>query len=132
MALSAVEKDYRLRNVLTLRKKMTSREVILEILKLKKFLKDNGLKKNGFITTVTFSIEMQDGVPLIDMEILVPLPKRVTITNEYIFKPIFHVVNAVCISKESDKETSRIHNLLCWNIYDKIMGSKQQKDFLLA
>ncbi len=132
MALSAVEKDYRLRNVLTLRKKMTSREVILEILKLKKFLKDNGLKKNGSITTVTFSIEMQDGVPLIDMEILVPLPKRVTITNEYVFKPIFHVVNAVCISKESDKETSRIHNLLCLNIYDKIMGSKQQKDFLLA
>ncbi len=132
MALSAVQKDYRLKNVLTLRKKMTSQEVILEILKLKKFLRDNGLKKTGSITTVSFSIEMQNGVPLIDMEILVPLPKRVTISNEYVFKPIFHVVNAVCISKEGEKETSRIHNLLCWNIYDKLMTNKHQKDFLLA
>ncbi|AEY66869.1 hypothetical protein [Clostridium sp. BNL1100] len=132
MALSAVEKDYRLRNVLTLRKKMTSQEVIFEIIKLKKFLKDNGLKKSGSITTVTFSIEMQNGVPLIDMEILVPLPKRITISSEYVFKPIFHMVNAVCISKESEKETSKIHNFLCWNIYDKLSRSSQQKDFLLA
>ncbi len=132
MALSAVQKDYRFRNVLTLRKKMTTQEVIFEIVKLKKFLKDNGLKKSGSITTVTFSIEMQNGVPLIDMEILVPLPKRVNISSEYVFKPIFHMVNAVCISKESEKETSKIHNFLCWNIYDKIIRSSQQKDFLLA
>ncbi len=132
MVLSAVEKDYRLRNVLTLRKKMTSQEIIFEIIKLMKFLKENGLEKAGTITTVTFSIEMQNGVPLIDMEILVPLSKRITISSEYVFKPIFHMVNAVCILQESEHETSKIHNFLCRNIYDKLNMNSQQKDFLLA
>ncbi|ACL76605.1 hypothetical protein [Ruminiclostridium cellulolyticum] len=129
--MAVVEKDYRLRNVLSLRKKMTSKDVALEIIKLRKFLKDNGIKKTGSITTVTFSIEMQNGVPFIDMEILVPLPNRVIVSGEYVFKPIFHMVNAVCISK-SEHETSRIRNLLCWNIYDKLIRNKQQQDFLPA
>lgn len=132
MALSSVQKDYRLRNVITLRKKMTSKQVVFEIIKLKKFLKDNNLKQYGAITTVTFSIEMYNGLPLIDMEILVPLSKRVTTSGDYVFKPIFHMVNAVCISKDSEKETSKIHNFLCWNIYDKLNRNSQQKDFLLA
>jgi hypothetical protein len=126
MAVSVKERDVRLRNVLSLRKKMTSEDISMEMLKLSEFLKENKIKKAGSITTVTFSIEVFDGVPLMDMEILVPLYARINISGEYVFKPIFHMVNAVCVTKESDLETNRIHNLLCWHIYDRLISKKLQ------
>jgi hypothetical protein len=131
MAVTEAGIDFKLRNVLSLRKKMTRKDYNCELGKLAQFLEDNGIKKAGSIITITFAVEVSDGEPLMDLEILVPVEKKVYATGDYIFKSIFHMVNAVCITKEENPDTNRIHNILCWRIYDRLIRSKQQ-DFLLV
>jgi hypothetical protein len=131
MAVAEAGIDFKLKNVLSLRKKMTRNEYNHEIRKLGRFLEDNGIKKAGSIITVTFAVEVSDGEPLMDLEILVPVEKKLYATGDYIFKSIFRMVNAVCITKEENPDTNRIHNILCWRIYDRLIRSKHQ-DFLLV
>jgi effector-binding domain-containing protein len=95
MALIETGKELKLENVLSLRKKMAQVEIQQEMMKIGKFLQENGIKKNGSIVTATFSVEQAGGQPVLDMEILVPLDRQVELIGEYKLKKNFHLVNAV-------------------------------------
>ena len=102
MAIVQAGKEFRMENVLSLRKKMNQEEINLEMMKIGKFLQDKEVKKAGMIVTVTFAIESQNEQPLLDMEILVPMDKKIELPSEYAFKPVFHIVNAVYARHEGN------------------------------
>jgi effector-binding domain-containing protein len=89
------DKSISLVNLLSLRKKMIQEDVNIELDKIKKFFDDNGIKKQGSLVTATFSIELVNGQPLLDMEFLVPMDKKVNLPNEYKLKERFYLVNAI-------------------------------------
>ncbi len=88
-------KEFIMENVLSLRKKMTQRQLDQEMEKIGEFLQSNGATQAGPIVTVTFSIETKNEEPLLDMEILVPMDKELELSGDYVFKPLFKVTNAV-------------------------------------
>ena len=95
MAQIETGKELKLDNVLSLRKKMTQMEIQQEMMKIGKFFEEIGIKKNGPVVTATFAMEQNGGQPLLDMEILIPMDKKVSLDGEYILKEKFHLVNAV-------------------------------------
>ncbi len=102
MALIEAGKEIKLENVLSLRKKVTQQDVNSEMMKIGKFLQDNGAKKAGPVVTATFAIETLNGQSILDMEILIPLDKEITVLGEYTLKPVFHIVNALYARHEGN------------------------------
>lgn len=92
MAVIETNKELRLENVLSLRKKMTQTEINEEMVKIGNFFDANGIKKAGPIITTTYAIEENN---VLDMEILVPMDKVINLPSEYILKPLFRLTNAV-------------------------------------
>ncbi|ACL75459.1 transcriptional regulator [Ruminiclostridium cellulolyticum] len=88
-------KEFIMENVLSLRKKMTQKELDNQLEKIGEFLQNNGATQAGPIVTVTFGIETKEREPLLDMEILVPMDKELELSGDYVFKPLFRITNAV-------------------------------------
>ncbi len=88
-------KEIRLENVLSLRKKMTQMETQQEMMNIRKYLEENGVRKNGPIVTATFAVEKVNEQPIFDMEILVQMDKKLSLVGVYRLKEEFHLVNAV-------------------------------------
>lgn len=114
-------KELKVENVLSLRKRMTQEEINIEMGKIGKFLQDNEIKKVGSIITATFAIEENCGRHLMDMEILVPIDKikEFDFPGEYIFKPLFHIFDAVYARHEGNPATLQ-------NTYNEILDFIQQ------
>lgn len=93
---------YEMNNVISYRAKMTQKEMNNAMNRLMTLIKDNGLTKSGYITTSTFSIEKIDNTELIDIEILCPVDKICRLPQEYTFKPIFRLLNAVKITHKGN------------------------------
>ncbi len=96
------EKELKFENVLSLRKKMTQMRIQEEMLKIQEFLKQHNLAENGPVTTATYAIDQNGGNPILDMELLIPLSKEFESSGDYVFKKLFHLVNAVCIHHEGN------------------------------
>lgn len=88
-------KSFIAKNVLSLRKKVTQSEANEEMNKIAKFLEEKNIKQNGPVITATFAIEAKGDNTFLDMEILVPMDRKVDLPDEYTFKSVFHIVNAV-------------------------------------
>ena len=120
MSIIENNKELKLENVLSLRKKMGQADVPQEMMKIGGFLKRNDIKKNGPIVTATFNIEKTNEEPILDMEILVPMDRQVELSGEYKLKKVFHLVNAVLIRHHGDP------NLL-QNTYNELMAYIKEK-----
>ena len=101
-------KELKLENVLSLRKKMTQMEIQNEMINIGKHLEENGVKKNGPIVTATHSIEQINNEMLLDMEILVPMDKKLELSGKYKLKEIFHLTNAVYKRHEGNPNNLQI------------------------
>ncbi|MDB5054510.1 MAG: hypothetical protein JWM44_2560 [Bacilli bacterium] len=88
-------KELRFENVASFRKKMRQLEIQAEVEKFVQSLKDGGAKKNGPMISATFVAEEIDGDQVLDMEFLFPVDRKVDLPQEYQWKPVFHLVNAV-------------------------------------
>ena len=124
MTVIETGKSLRLENVLSLRKKMTQPEIQQELMKIRQYFGEKGLKKNGPVVTATFAVEQVDGQPLFDMEVLVPMDKQGELDGEYRLKRVFHLVNAVYARHEGNP------NLLQGTLnemvkYIKVQGLRQ-------
>ncbi len=102
MAKIEYGKELKLENVLSLRKKMAQSEIQSEMMKIGKLLEEKQVKKNGPVVTTTFSMEQVNGQPLLDMEIFVPMDRKVDIDGEYRVKEVFHLLNAVYARHEGN------------------------------
>lgn len=105
-------KELKMENVLSLRKKMTQEEMQKEMAKIGQFFEANGIKKSGYITTTTYSID-SDGT--LDMEILVPMDKLVDLPSEYRLKSVFKLVNAVYARHEGNPANLQ-------NVYNEMLA----------
>jgi effector-binding domain-containing protein len=95
-------RELRLENVLSLRKKIAQSEINNEMIKIGKWLNDNGLKKSGPVVTATFAVETVNSQQILDMEILIPIDKPFESSGEYQLKKVFHLVNAVYAQHKSN------------------------------
>ena len=93
---------YEMKNVISYRAKMTQKEMNIAMNRLMTLINDNGLTQSGYITTSTFSIEKAGNTELIDIEILCPVDKICRLPQEYTFKPVFRLANAVKITHKGD------------------------------
>lgn len=67
-----------------------------------KVIKENNANKNGYVVTSTFAIEVVDNQQIMDIKILVPLDKEITVPDGYVFKKQFKLTNAVKIRHEGN------------------------------
>ncbi len=96
--------EYKMENVLSIRKKMTQQEIQQTLSDMGNVIKGLEANKNGSIVTTTFGMEQTPTGPVLDMEILVPLDKKVTVSEPYILKPLFHLKYAVHARHEGNPQ----------------------------
>lgn len=96
--------EYKMDNVLSLRKKMTQPEIQQALMEMGNTIKSLGASKAGLLVTSTFGMEQTANVPMLDMEILVPLDKEVTAYEPYTFKKLFHLKYAVHARHEGNPQ----------------------------
>lgn len=89
------EKSIKYENVISLRKKIIESEIKMLVGKFISDLQQTEAKKNGPMITATFGMEEINGEKILDMELLIPVDRKVELPKEYVFKPIFHIVNAI-------------------------------------
>jgi len=116
-------KELKLNNILSLRKRMKQEEVEKEMHKITRYMQENGLKKAGPLITTTFSIENANGEQILDMEILVPVSKGIKLLGEYQFKEEFRLLNAVYARHEGNP-----YNLQ--ETYNKLMEYIQKNNLV--
>jgi effector-binding domain-containing protein len=87
--------SYEMNNVISYRNKMTAVKLQQVMTEVKEFLDKNDLCKDGYLTTTTFSVEIKDNVPLMDIEILCPVNREISVPVGFTFKPKFRLLNAL-------------------------------------
>jgi effector-binding domain-containing protein len=91
-------------NILSLRNRMTQKQLQQEMINIGKFIQENSIKKSGSVVTTTFLVEEEDGQQVFDIEILVPLDSVIEPTTKYNFKKLFHLKHAVCITHKGNPQ----------------------------
>lgn len=95
-------KEYKMENVLSLRKKMIQLEIQQGMKEIQALLQKNEVQKNGPVVTTTFAVEQNADQQVLDMEILVPLDKKMSLPEKYLYKKIFHLKNAIYARHEGN------------------------------
>jgi len=91
-----LSKELKLKNLESLRKKMTQTEIQSELVELGKFLQTSEAKKVGPTINTTFAIEVVNNQQIFDMEYLIPINKKLEkLPKKYKFKPLFEIKNAI-------------------------------------
>ncbi|MCG8572752.1 MAG: AraC family transcriptional regulator [Spirochaetes bacterium] len=79
-------KNLELNNLISIRKRMSQSEINSEILNIGNYLKEKGANKNGPLVTATYKAELVNNEPFLDMEILLPVDKKIEVASGYQFK----------------------------------------------
>ncbi len=93
---------YEMKNVISYRAKMTQQEVNDVMNRMGTFIQENGLNKNGCVTTTTFTVESIGGTQLMDIEILCPVDKACDVPQGFTFKHEFRLSNAAKITHKGN------------------------------
>ena len=91
------EQELVLENILSLRKKMTQQQMQEEMIKISQVMQEVGVQKGGPLTTATYAVIQSGNEQLMDIEIIVPLNKKVDLPTGYTFKPMIKIIHALCI-----------------------------------
>ena len=75
--------EYKMEKVFSIRKKMTQQEIQQTLMDMGKTIKSLGVNKIGPLVTTTFAVEQTPTGPVLDMEILIPLDKGITVQEPY-------------------------------------------------
>lgn len=86
-----------LTNVLTYRNKMTQQESAFLTNNINTALAESGAVQTGPTVTVTHSIEMLEGTPVIDLELFIPINKAIIPPQNFSFIEEFIIENALKI-----------------------------------
>ena len=84
-------------NVLSYRNKSTQKQLVMVSKEIEELLKNNNAKKVGANVSVTFAIDTTGLEPMLDVEILIPIDKTISVSAPYTIKPVFRLRNAVKI-----------------------------------
>ncbi|MBR3294355.1 MAG: AraC family transcriptional regulator [Oscillospiraceae bacterium] len=86
-----------LHNVLSYRAKMTQQEFAAKAQEIDARLREQGAQRVGSSATATFSVEPGAHGPVMDVEILIPLNKEITLPEGCVWKPHFLLTNALVV-----------------------------------
>ena len=93
-----------LNNLLSFRKQLTQAEMQKEMNDIESFIKENGLTVVGPKISTTYSVT-QAMTPTIDIEILIPVDKKITETDRYKLKKEFKLTNCLKTSHKGNPMT---------------------------
>lgn len=114
--------EYKMEKVFSIREKMTQQEIQQTLSDMGNVINGLGANKNGSLVTTTFGIEQTPTGPVLDMEILIPLDKGITVQEPYILKPLFHLKYAVHARHEGNPQ-------LLQNTLNQMMTYIQENKF---
>jgi len=89
-------------NVVSFRAKMNKNDLAFRAKEIDRLLENNDAHKNGPSVTATFSVEQSAYGPLMDIELLVPIDKKIDVPDGYKFKERFYLTNALKIKHVGD------------------------------
>ena len=93
-----------LNNLLSFRKQLTQAEMQKEMNDIESFIKENGLTVVGPKISTTYSVT-QAMMPTMDIEILIPVDKKITETDMYKLKKEFKLTNCLKTSHKGNPMT---------------------------
>lgn len=82
-------------NVLSYRAKMTQLELSKKSQEIEKLLQETGAQKKAPIVTTTYSVMSGVNGSVMDVEILVPLDRQISVPEGFVWKPEFLLTNAL-------------------------------------
>lgn len=88
---------FEINNVLSYREKMLEHKINQRAIMMKNFIKNEGSKCMGSPITATFGINVDNGNRIIDVEILIPVDRKIDHGEEYVLKEQFKLENALMI-----------------------------------
>lgn len=84
-------------NVLSYRGKVTQQQMVQITKEMQGLIESNGAKTTLKGVSATYAVENEGGVPMMEIEIMFPLDKPITVPSPYVLKPVFRLRNAVKI-----------------------------------
>lgn len=84
-------------NVLSYRGKVTQQQMFQITKEMQYIIDSNNANKTLSGVSATFAIDSTSSVPMMEVEIMYPLDKPITVSAPYVFKPVFRLRNAVKI-----------------------------------
>lgn len=89
------KKELCLANLVSVRKKMSQKELAEEVQNLKAMI-THSAKMAGDLVTATFAAEKNDkGEVIMDVEILCPVNKEISVMQPYVYKKELYITNAL-------------------------------------
>lgn len=110
-------------NVLSLRTRATQQQLAQASKVLEEMLKNNGIKRNGPSVSATYAVDTTGAEPILDIEILIPLDKKISVAAPYVIKPVFRLKNAVKIRHQGSPD-------LLQNTANELMGYIKDKGLM--
>ncbi|SFX96332.1 AraC family transcriptional regulator [Ruminococcus sp. XPD3002] len=93
---------YEMTNVISYRGKVTQQQLSVIMNEINTIIQEKGASKTGPNVSATFAVEMEGGQPVMDVEILVPVDREISLPSGYKFKPLFRLCDAVKIRHEGN------------------------------
>lgn len=93
-----------LQNVLCFRRKLDQQASMNITKEIDEILAKNNAKKNGSTVTITHNITVENGQQVIDLEMMIPLDKKISVLNGVNFLPEFVLNDAFKIRIEGNPQ----------------------------
>lgn len=93
-----------LKNVLHIRKQVSQNNSFLISNEIDNFIEKNGVKKDGNTVTVTHNVIVENGEQVFDLEMMIPLDKKIESFNEFNFLSEFSLTNALKVRIEGNPQ----------------------------
>ncbi|WP_124098844.1 DUF5085 family protein [Ruminococcus sp. Marseille-P6503] len=86
-----------MKNVVSFRGKVTQQKMEEVMRSFENLIQENNACRTGPTVTATYAVEDEFGHSVMDIEVLIPVDKKITTNSEFKFKPLFRLNNAVKI-----------------------------------
>lgn len=91
-----------MKNVVSFRGKVTQQKMEEVMRNFENLIQENKACKTGPTVTATYAVENEFGQSVMDIEVLIPLDKKIATYSDFKFKPLFRLNNAVKIRHEGN------------------------------
>jgi effector-binding domain-containing protein len=91
-----------MKNVVSFRGKVTQQKMEDVMRNFENLIHENKACKTGPTVTATYAVENEFGQSVMDIEVLIPLDKKIATYSDFKFKPLFRLNNAVKIRHEGN------------------------------
>lgn len=86
-----------MKKVLSFRSKMTQQEMAAKSQEIESILQNNNAHKASPVVTTTYAVEQTAQGVVMDVEILIPLDKEISVPAGFLWKPHFLLTNALMV-----------------------------------